>query len=232
MVPIDKEQQDENVIKVLKRALLETNVLTKQEIKSLVSDPVTPGKVAKMVKQRLSDMFPQPLQVAKNYVLCIAYHESAKDNIRKYVFVVKNRPAWQAGLLNAPGGHIEDGETPLEACIREFKEETGIQTEPVSWQYVGKKCRKAAVDNDVNSYNMHVFVTDALSDEDILHLESLQDKKIGEGEEPIVVCTVGGLILNTVDTVPGLTSLVLQSTTSFHENSVFVIEEPQIYDLD
>lgn len=40
-------------------------------------------------------------------------------------FVKKNRPEWQAGLLNGIGGKIETGETPAYAMMREFKEETG-----------------------------------------------------------------------------------------------------------
>jgi 8-oxo-dGTP diphosphatase len=37
----------------------------------------------------------------------------------------KNRPKWQAGLLNGIGGHIDGDETALAAMFREFKEETG-----------------------------------------------------------------------------------------------------------
>lgn len=36
----------------------------------------------------------------------------------------KNRPANQKGKLNGVGGHIEKGETPLDAMVREFEEET------------------------------------------------------------------------------------------------------------
>lgn len=39
----------------------------------------------------------------------------------------KERPKWQRGLLNGVGGKIEDGETPLEAMVREFKEEAGLE---------------------------------------------------------------------------------------------------------
>lgn len=42
------------------------------------------------------------------------------------VLIRKMRPAWQAGLLNGVGGHIEPGEQPHHAMVREFKEETGL----------------------------------------------------------------------------------------------------------
>jgi 8-oxo-dGTP diphosphatase len=46
-------------------------------------------------------------------------------NGRRVALIRKNRPEWQAGHLNGIGGHIEEGETPWGAMVREFEEETG-----------------------------------------------------------------------------------------------------------
>jgi 8-oxo-dGTP pyrophosphatase MutT (NUDIX family) len=42
------------------------------------------------------------------------------------LLIEKQRPAWQRGFWNGVGGHIEPGETPLEAMRRECREETGV----------------------------------------------------------------------------------------------------------
>ena len=47
----------------------------------------------------------------------------------------KNRPKWQCGKLNAPGGHVEPGESFEEAMVREFYEETGIYVASERWTY-------------------------------------------------------------------------------------------------
>ena len=57
----------------------------------------------------------------RNYVVGLA-HDG-----QYMAFVRKNRPAWQAGLLNGIGGKVELNETFYEAMIREFKEETGTR---------------------------------------------------------------------------------------------------------
>ena len=43
----------------------------------------------------------------------------------RVILIRKNRPTWQAGRLNGVGGHIEPGESSLEAMRREFEEESG-----------------------------------------------------------------------------------------------------------
>jgi 8-oxo-dGTP diphosphatase len=54
------------------------------------------------------------------------------DGLGNVALIEKNRPDWQKGRLNAPGGKIEKGETPLEAMVREFREEAGAEV--LSWR--------------------------------------------------------------------------------------------------
>lgn len=50
----------------------------------------------------------------------------AFDHLLQSVALVwKNKPKWQEGKLNGIGGKIEQGELPIDAMRREFKEETG-----------------------------------------------------------------------------------------------------------
>ena len=45
---------------------------------------------------------------------------------RGVVLMRKTRPAWQAGRVNALGGKLHPGESPLEAARREVREEAGV----------------------------------------------------------------------------------------------------------
>ena len=49
------------------------------------------------------------------------------ENEERVALIRKDRPTWQAGKLNAIGGHIEDHETGMTAMTREFTEETGLE---------------------------------------------------------------------------------------------------------
>lgn len=57
----------------------------------------------------------------ENYVVGFLFDEDYEE----VVLIRKNRPDWQAGLLNGVGGKIEEGEDPEEAMRREFEEEAG-----------------------------------------------------------------------------------------------------------
>lgn len=52
----------------------------------------------------------------------------------KLALITKIQPLWQRGRLNGIGGKIAAGERPIEAMVREFREETGVQTTLQDWQ--------------------------------------------------------------------------------------------------
>lgn len=64
------------------------------------------------------------------YVVCILFDAP----MQCVALITKNRPEWQRGLLNGPGGHMKDGETPAQAASREFEEETGVQIKVEAWR--------------------------------------------------------------------------------------------------
>lgn len=49
------------------------------------------------------------------------------------VLLVKRRNPPDAGLWGFPGGHVDLGETALEAAARELREETGVRARPRSY---------------------------------------------------------------------------------------------------
>lgn len=65
----------------------------------------------------------------KLYALGFAFDKDFKQ----VVLIRKNKPTWQKGLLNGVGGKVEPGETPYNAMVREFREETGVLHE--SWSH-------------------------------------------------------------------------------------------------
>ena len=55
---------------------------------------------------------------------------------KSVALIEKKRPKWQSGKLNAIGGHVEDDEFSLSAMVREFYEETGLETKHEQWLHV------------------------------------------------------------------------------------------------
>lgn len=49
--------------------------------------------------------------------------------------VKKSKPDWQRGKWNGVGGHVERNELSINAMVREFREETGVETKYTDWNY-------------------------------------------------------------------------------------------------
>ena len=52
------------------------------------------------------------------------------------ILLIRKKRGIGAGKINGPGGHLEPGETPLEAAVREVQEELGIT--PINLKQVGE----------------------------------------------------------------------------------------------
>lgn len=66
------------------------------------------------------------------YVVGFVFHDD------EVLLIEKNRPSWQRGRLNGVGGHVEPGETFLQAMVREFAEETGWHFQ--GWEHFATLC--------------------------------------------------------------------------------------------
>jgi len=59
------------------------------------------------------------------------------DDFRKVLLIRKMKPKWQKGLLNFPGGKVEEDELPIMCVVRELKEECSLNTIIDEWRYIG-----------------------------------------------------------------------------------------------
>lgn len=84
------------------------------------------------------------------YVAGFAFNQR-EDEV---MLILKQKPAWQAGKLNAIGGKIEQEESPLLAMIREFREETGLMVP--DWR---RFCILRGQSNENETWEVHFFIT-------------------------------------------------------------------------
>jgi 8-oxo-dGTP pyrophosphatase MutT (NUDIX family) len=60
------------------------------------------------------------------------------EELNRVVLIELNKPnRWNDRLINGVGGHIEEGEEPLNCMSRECMEESGINIPPANWRFVG-----------------------------------------------------------------------------------------------
>lgn len=161
----NKKVDPEKAATKLSAALFQTGLFSTEDIELLSKS--TLKKIKDTVKRRLNAAgIGEPLEVADKYVLGIVLNFEAN----KILLISKKRPSWQAGLFNGIGGKLNHAEAPLDGMIREFKEETGLDSSYADWIYVGHKTRPAAINLEGLSYRMDIFVT-TRSDEDLKSAE-------------------------------------------------------------
>lgn len=56
----------------------------------------------------------------------------------RVLLINKQKPAWQRGYMNFPGGKVEPGENVWECAWREFREETNLNILPYEWECIGE----------------------------------------------------------------------------------------------
>ncbi len=78
-------------------------------------------------------------------------------NDNKVLLSRRANTGWMDGKLCIPGGHVEEGETPLQAIVREIKEELGAEVNPADLTF---QC--VAVRNQ--NPNEHIAFVSALHD--------------------------------------------------------------------
>lgn len=104
-----------------------------------------------------------------HYVVGFAF----SSDLKNVLLIKKQKPDWQKGRYNGIGGKIEKDESPIDAMIREFKEETGVKFSDEKLTHAWQ--RYAVIKGD--DYVLHCFR--AFSDE-------IYDCKTIEAEEVFV----------------------------------------------
>lgn len=88
------------------------------------------------------------------YSMALVFSED-RENV---LLIEKNRPEFLRGKWTGVGGHVEPGETPLDAVAREVEEETGLAIGRERW-------REAGVFTDGATFVIHLFASTARLDE-------------------------------------------------------------------
>lgn len=134
----------------------------------------------------MSEIVTSPIE----YVLGFCFNEE-KTSV---VLIRKNKPTWQAGLLNGVGGKIECGESAFEAMVREFKEEVGVKTSTIDWKLF---CNLRGKDFTV--YCFKCFNSEAWSKASQQEVEYVEKHFVQQVYRPYCISNVPWLIEMAID---------------------------------
>lgn len=127
--------------------------------------------------------------------------------INSGLFILKQRPTFQAGRWNGIGGKIEPNESPIDAMVREFKEETGLDTDAEDW--------KPTVILEGHDYLVHFFVSVA----SFVFLE----KATSVTDEPVRIMNLADLLWRE-PTLPNMRWVLPLSLDTTVNHPVYVLD--------
>lgn len=105
----------------------------------------------------------------KKYVLGFMF----SLNKSQVLLIEKNHPDWQKGKLNGIGGTIEEGEQENYAMVREFKEETGLNTNIIDWDLFAilQNENKEGLVYCYKAFSNNIWNAKTITDEKIITLD-------------------------------------------------------------
>lgn len=218
-MPKTKLTGDALAVKKLSIALKESGLVDHNMLELIKSGKLSDKKIEEHIKTFQRAMTPDPLPVKDEYVLGVVV-----DTDWKHILVIdKKRPAWQSGLLNGPGGGVNEGETPEHAMSRECFEETNLGIPDMQWVKVGKQGREAMIPYQDHSYLMHIFVVE-------IPLAQMRASKSTTDEEAI--CLPLNVEVIRRNGVPGFAGIIDQALTALATGSYFKIKDQPVIEDD
>lgn len=117
----------------------------------------------------------------------------------------KSKPEWQAGKLNGIGGKVDPGEDATAAMVREFFEESGVETTPRQWHHFLEL-------NGGDEFQVDCFVTSG----DLLALKSTEEEQI----EISFTAALHPLRQDVVENLPWIVGLAIDHLSDRRPNFV------------
>lgn len=144
------------------------------------------------------------MKTEQKYVVGFMFDESMSN----VALIRKNKPAWQAGLLNGIGGKIEADETAAHAMAREFAEEACGYGGEELWRHF---CSMDGTNNDGSSFCVEFFFTIGEPHK----LTSMEDEQI----EVVPSADIAAWKEKTIGNLPWLVALAVDFGKGVHPPS-------------
>lgn len=158
-----------------------------EEIGVAVSNLNEPVK-SQWFREELIYLLPEKVSLQK-YVVGFLF----SFDLSQVVLVTKNRPQWQAGLLNGVGGKVEGNESLTAAMTREFREEADAHVS--EWSHIANMTDDLTFSVDVFASTFDLSSVGSATDEHvaIYHVSDILTQKTVENVPWLILMAIDAL---------------------------------------